>query len=155
MAVEQLAAHEVFSYLTPKQVDVISSAAELITRSAGDTIYYMGAPATHLYILLHGQVTLRLPGREGVSLLIDQVAEGAMFGSCVCLDLDAYSLTAQCVTDVQLLRIEARIVKRLMEQDLPMGYALQTQISKIYFKRYVDTMKKLQSIVMSIPLESV
>lgn len=153
MAVERLGAHEIFRYLSPRQIDAISNAAEVITRVAGDTIYFMGTPATHLFVLLHGQVVLRLPGRESVSLIIEQLNEGAMFGSCVCLDLDAYYLTAQCLTDVELLRVEAALLKRLMEDDLPMGFALQTQISKIYFKRYVDTMKKLQSIVMSLPLE--
>lgn len=153
MAVERLGAHEVFRYLTPRQVDVISNAAEVLTFAAGDTVYYMGTPATHLFVLLHGQVALRLPGREGVSLLIEQLGEGAMFGSCLCLDLDAYYLTAQCVSRVELLRIKATALRRLMEEDLPMGFALQTHISKVYFKRYVDTMKKLQSIVMSLPLE--
>jgi len=153
MAVERLGAHEVFRFLLPKQVEAISNAAQVIARVAGDTIYYMGTPATHLYVLLHGQVALRLPGRGGVSLLIEQLADGAMFGSCLCLDLDAYYLTAQCLTDVELLRVEATLLRRLMEGDLMMGFALQQHISKIYFKRYVDTMKKLQSIVMSLPLE--
>lgn len=153
MAVQHLAAHEVFRFLRPEQVDAISNAAEILDYKAGDTVYFQGAPATHLYVVLHGQVTLRLPGREGVSLLIDQVGDGAMFGSCVCVDLESYYLTAQCVVNTQLLRFEANLLKRLMADDLRIGYAIQTQISVIYFKRYVDTMKKLQSIVMSIPLE--
>ncbi len=153
MAVEQLAAHEVFSYLSPNQVNAISTASEPLTRSAGDTIYYMGAPASHLYVLLRGQVALRLPGRGGVSLLIEQLTEGALFGSCVCFDIDSYSLTAQCLTDVELLRIDALTLRRLMEKDLTMGFALQRHISKVYFRRYVETMKKLQSIVFSLPLE--
>lgn len=153
MAVETLAAHEIFSYLSPNQVDAISNVSEAVTRSAGDTLYYMGAPASHLYVLLHGQVALRLPGRGGVSLLIEQLGEGSLFGSCVCFDIDSYSLTAQCLTETQLLRIEASTLRRLMEKDLPMGFALQRHISKVYFRRYVETMKKLQSIVMSLPLE--
>ena len=41
-----------------------------------------------------------------------------------------------------------------MDQDLLMGYTIQTQISRIYFNRYIETMKKLQSIVMNLPLET-
>ena len=41
----------------------------------------------------------------------------------------------------------------LIDEDLVMGYRLQTRISEIYFNRYNETMKKLQSIVMNIPLE--
>lgn len=42
-----------------------------------------------------------------------------------------------------------------MDQDLVMGYTIQTQISRIYFQRYIETMNKLQSIVMNLPLEAV
>ena len=41
-----------------------------------------------------------------------------------------------------------------MDQDLLMGYTIQTQISRIYFNRYIETMKKLQSIVMNLPIET-
>jgi hypothetical protein len=35
-----------------------------------------------------------------------------------------------------------------------MAYALQTRISKIYLRRHVDTMRKLQAIVKNLPLET-
>ena len=39
-----------------------------------------------------------------------------------------------------------------MDKDLMMGYALQMRISKVYFERYIETMQKLQAIVMNIPI---
>jgi CRP-like cAMP-binding protein len=126
-----------------------------VTFSAGDTVYQQGEKAVHLYVVVSGQVSLRLPGRKGVTVLIDELGEDAMFGSCVCLDIDTYSVTAQCSQDSQLLRIDAQVLKKLMDQDLPMGYALQKQISKTYFRRYIDAMQKLQALVMNLPLESV
>ena len=45
-------------------------------------------------------------------------------------------------------------MKSLMEKDLKMGYHLQTYISNAYFNRYIDTMKKLQAIVMNQPMEA-
>jgi hypothetical protein len=41
-----------------------------------------------------------------------------------------------------------------MEEDLVMGYALQRRISKVYFNRYLETMKKLQAIVMNLPIDT-
>ena len=40
-----------------------------------------------------------------------------------------------------------------MDEELQMGYAIQSQISKIYFNRYIETMRKLQAIVLNIPIE--
>lgn len=45
-------------------------------------------------------------------------------------------------------------MRNLLDDDPRMGYAIQSNISEIYFNRYIETMKKLQSIVMNIPLES-
>jgi CRP-like cAMP-binding protein len=153
MAVQQLSAHEVFRFLRPEQLDLLSNAAERVSQSAGDTIYYRGTKAEFLYVLLDGQVALRLPGRNGINVLIDQPGPGTIFGSCVCVDLDTYTLTAQCVTACELLRIQASVLKQLMDKDAPMGYSIQRQISRIYFQRYIDAMKKLQAIVQSLPLE--
>jgi hypothetical protein len=63
------------------------------------------------------------------------------------MDLPTYTLSAQC-------NEPSRLRKKLMERDLPMNYAIQTQISRIYFQRYLDAMHKLQAIVMNLAVES-
>ena len=153
MAVDRLERQEVFQFLRPDQVMKISDAATVVEFGAGETIYRQGEKAKFFYVVLDGQVGLRMPGKEGVSLQVDELTRGAMFGSCVCFQLVDYSVTAQCTTDAKLLRLDAAKLKELMDEDLVMGYAIQTQISRIYFTRYLDTMKKLQSIVMNLPVE--
>jgi CRP-like cAMP-binding protein len=153
MVLERLEGQEVFQFLRPEQLKAISDVAEVVEFAAGETIYEKDAKADHFYVVLEGQVSLRLPGTSGVSLQIDELTKGAMFGSCICFQLANYALNAQCTSDSKLLRIESATLKDLMDEDLLMGYSIQTQISRIYFGRYIDTMKKLQSIVLNLPLE--
>lgn len=153
MHAERLDSEQIFGFLRPDQVNALSQAAQRVDLKAGDTIYERGSKATHFYVVLSGEVALRLPGKPGVSLLIDELGPGAMFGSCVSLDIKAYSLTAQCTRDSRLLKVETSALKTLLEGDPRMGYAVQSRISEIYFKRYVETMKKLQAIVMNIPID--
>ena len=154
MSTGTLEAYDVFRFLRPDQVRRLSDSAETVGVREGEFIYHRGERATHLYVVLTGQVALRLPVREGMSVLVDNLGPGAMFGSCVCLDLPTYSVAAQCMERSRLLRIDAGLLKRLMDDDLPMGYALQTEISKTYFSRYLDAMGKLQAVVLNLPLES-
>jgi len=154
MPTQQLASHEIFQMLRPEQVDAISSAAEEISLKPGDVVFHQGERADHFFVVLEGQVALRLGRPGGVSVLIDEATPGATFGSCVCLQIDTYSLSAQCTAPTRLLKIKAATLKKLMDDDLVMGYAVQTMISRIYFKRYVDTMRKLQAMIQSIPLEA-
>ena len=150
-----LEAHELFRYLRPGQVRTVSDAAEPVSYRAGDTVYRQGERGGDcLYVVLTGRVALSLPGRGDVGVLLDQLGSGEMFGSCVCLDLAEYTVTAQCTQGSEWLRVEASVLKRLIRVDLKMGCALQTQISKIYFKRFVDAMRKLQAIVMNPPFET-
>ena len=154
MIPDRLDKHGVFQFLRPEQVRAISDVATVVDCKAGETIYERGAKADHFFVVLDGQVSLRLPSRSGVSIQIDELTEGAVFGSCICFQLVDYSLNAQCTADSKLLKIESATLKELMDQDLLMGYTIQTQISRIYFNRYIQTMKRLQSIVMNIPLET-
>lgn len=153
MNLERLEGQEVFQFLRPEQLKAISDVADVVELKAGETIYDMGARADHFFVVLNGQVSLRLPTRSGVFLQVDSLTKGAMFGSCVCFQLADYSLSAMCTVDSRLLKVEAATLKELMDRDLVLGYTIQTQISRIYFHRYIDTMKKLQSIVFSLPLE--
>jgi NitT/TauT family transport system permease protein len=151
---DRLIAQEVFGFLRPEQIHAISEASEKVAYKAGDIVYEKGAKADYIYTILTGEVTLRLPGRSGVNIVIDQLAKGAMFGSCVCLRSDAYALTASCTENSELLKIDSVALKNLMDGDLMMGYALATRLSEIYFGRYIETMEKLQAIVMNIPIEA-
>ena len=151
--VESLNTQEVFQFLRPDQVKAISEASQTIRCLAGEMVYERGAKADHFFTILEGEVALRLPGRDNFSIIIDQLARKAMFGACVCFNRDSYALTAQCVEDSVLLKTQNAVLKKLMDEDLMLGYRLQTRISEIYFNRYNETMKKLQSIVMNLPLE--
>ena len=149
----QLESHEIFQLLRPEQVNILSSAAEEVSLKAGETVFRRGERADDFFAVLEGRVALRMVGPDGVSVLIDEVAQGAVFGSCVCFEIETYTLTAQCTERSRILKIKASTLKKLMDDDLVMGYAIQTMISRVYFKRYIDTMHKLQAIVQSLPLE--
>jgi len=149
-----LTSHEIFGFLTPDQVNAISERAEHLSFEAGENVYMKGDDARNFFIVLDGEVTLRLPGQGEMCIVIDQLGRGDVFGGPLGGQRQTYLLTAHCTQDATVLRIENSVMRSLMEQDQRMGYHLQSHISEAYYNRYVDTMKKLQSIVMSIPVEA-
>jgi CRP-like cAMP-binding protein len=151
---ERLEAQKVFSSLRPDQVDALSDVADVVEYKAGDTVYYQGKMADYIYVVLKGEVSLRLPGKGGITIPIDVATPGVMFGACQCFDAETYAVTAQCVEDSRLMKIAASALRHLMDDDLLMGYVMQRQISHIYFARYLETMKKLQAIVMNLPIDT-
>jgi PAS domain S-box-containing protein len=103
----------------------------------------------------------RIPVSISTNLLRD--GRGVVIGACQSFDTDTYATTARCVEDSKLmkiaasalrLKIAASALRHLMDDDLLMGYVLQRHISHIYFERYLETMKKLQAIVMNLPIDT-
>jgi CRP-like cAMP-binding protein len=154
MAQAQLKRAEVFDFLRSEQVNALSEAAETVKFKSGDTVYEKGQKAQFFYIVLSGQVSLRLPGQGGVSILIDELTPGSMFGSCVFHESDTYVLMAQCAESAELLKIKTSALRRLLDNDARLGYAIQSRISHIYFERYIEAVKKLQAIVSTLPFET-
>jgi CRP-like cAMP-binding protein len=153
MVTSQLSAQDVFSYLRPEQVNAIHNVSKVIAYQPGKVVYSQGEKATHLYVVLEGQVDLQLPGRKGFSILIESLRHGAIFGACSAFGSGTYMLTARCMVDSKILKIEAAVLRHLLDNDCVMGYALQRHLTDIYFKRYIGTMQKLQAVVMSLPVE--
>ena len=153
MAVDKLKKQDIFQLLRPEQVNILSEASKAVKFEAGEMIYSRGANADRFYIVLKGQVSLRLPAKKvGLSVLIDELTEGDLFGGCVSTSLDAYTLNALCMEESEILVISVSALRAIMDGDSRMGYIIQSGISKIYFKRYIETMEKLQAIVMNIPM---
>ena len=150
----QLTSEEMFGFLLPEQVNSISDASEKISATAGEMIYERGEKAENFFIVLDGEVTLKLPGAGGVNIVIDQLRRGAVFGGALGYGRSSYTLSAQCTGDAHILKVRNSALKSLMDRDPRLGYTLQGYISTSYFNRYVDTMKKLQAIVMNIPVEA-
>jgi CRP-like cAMP-binding protein len=155
MNILQFNKEQVFEFLRPDQIDSLSDKAEVIKLEAGRSVYQRGDRAEFLYVVLSGEVALRLPGRDGINILVDQLTKpGSMFGACISPSIDTCVLTAQCEQNTELLKIEKSALKQLLEEDPRMGYAIQSRIAEIYFNRYVEAMRKLQAIVMNIPIQS-
>lgn len=176
MATSQLPKHDIFHYLRPEQINSIENISETIDRHAGDLVYTRGEKARYLYALLDGHVELLLPGKEGIAVLIESLNRDAIFGTSASFaprawwfidhrnpndaifgtktsfEPGTYTLTARCTADSKILKIDTSALRQLLEEDCRMGYAIQRHISDLYFKRFVETMNKLQAIVMNLPL---
>ncbi len=149
MVIEKLKSHELFRLLSPKEVETISAASGVMKLREGERVYGDGFPATHLFVLLKGRVELQRPTRGGVSLLVDDLVEGSVFGVSSLTGMERHILDAVCVADSEVLKIEAKNLRKVLDANPAVGYATQQRISAIFFKRYLETMEKLQAMVQA------
>jgi len=152
MVVEKLKSHELFGLLNPKDIENLSAASGVIKLKEGERVYSDGTPASHLFVLLKGRIELRRPTKGGISFLVDDLMEGSLFGISSLTAIERYILNAECVEDSEVLKVEARVLRQILDENPVVGFAIQRRISQVFFKRYVDTMEKLQAMVQSVPM---
>ena len=145
-----MAQKDFFQFLTPEQISYISDYAESIDLKAGEPLYFRNTKANFMFIVLAGEISLRLPGRQDdEGILIDVLPKGTVFGRCVSFAREAYMLNARCRQDGRVLKIAADVLKKVLDDNPRLGYAVQSKISEIYYDRYIQTMRKLHDLIMT------
>lgn len=154
MPVERLRKHELFELLNPKEMERLSNASGVVRLKEGERVYSEGNPASHLFVLVTGRVELRRPARGGLSLLVDDIAEHGIFGVSSLMGGERYLLNAECVKDSELVKIEGAVLRRILSDNPVVGFAVQSRVSQIFFKRYVETMARLEALTRALPLRA-
>ena len=148
-----LKGHELFHNLSVEEVDKVSGFSERRGYDAGDTIFPRGQIAEKVYILLEGGVHLRLPAKpDEFRIIVSKLDIGDLFGLSPMIGSDRYTLEAQCVEDAEVLAIDAKGLRNLLETDCTAGVVIMSEVAQAYFERYIELLTRLQNIVLQIPL---
>jgi CRP-like cAMP-binding protein len=154
MPIEKLEKHELFGLLSPNEIKRLSAVTGVARLREGDRIYSEGVPASHLFVLIKGRVELKRPIKGGTNLLMDDLMPGNIFGVSSLMGADRYLLNAECVEDSEVLKIEGKILRQILDENPVVGYAMQRRVSQVFFKRYLHAMERLQTVVQAIPIRS-
>ena len=148
-----LKGHDLFSSLSAKEVDRVSQISSVKNFEPGETVFKHGTRGTHIYLLLEGRVYLRIPTTpEEVSLVTSRVEKGEVFGLSPMLGSDHYTASAHAEGQASVLAIEAKPFRDTLQSNCTAGFAVMNHLAHVYFSRYINTLKNLQSIVNQIPL---
>ena len=135
MLVEGLGRHELFELLNPKEIETLSNASGVVKLEEGQRICRDGAPATHLFVLLQGTAELRRPTGVWLGLLVDELSAGSIIGVSALMGTERYLLNATCMEDSEVLKVDGAVLRRILDENSLVGYAIQRRISQIFFKR--------------------
>ena len=144
MSIEKLEKHEVFGLLSPDEIKRLSADSGEMILNEGERIYSEGIPASHLFVLIKGRVELNRPTQKGPGLLVDDLVAGNIFGVSSLVGADRYLLNADCTENSEVLKIEGKALRQILDKNPVVGYAMQRKVSRIFFKRYLKTMEILQ-----------
>ena len=152
MALEKLEKHELFGLLNEAELAMLSNASGVMRLAEGEKACREGNTAGHFFVLLRGRIELTKPNPEGPDYLVDDLLPGSVFGVSSVMNAERYFLDGICVEDSEVLKIEGRALRRVLNMNPVVGYAMQRQLSQIFFKRFVDAMERVQATAHATPL---
>lgn len=113
---QALAGVSLFAGLDVSACKRLAEGAELRAFSAGDVICREGDPGTGLHLVTQGQVKLLLQAGNGHEKVFDLIGSGACFGEPSLYAEKPHLVTAQAITDTELLHVpRADLLKVLGE----------------------------------------
>lgn len=103
-----------FAALPHEDVEQINLLFREYGYGQGETVYFSGDSARHLYIVASGQIKLLRHTLTGQDILVDVLSPGDFFGTLSTLDEAAYPDTAQAQTPVCVLTISAEDFRTIL-----------------------------------------
>jgi toluene monooxygenase system ferredoxin subunit len=132
-----LAQTVLFEGLAETQLAAFSALAEEITCAPGRAIFKEGDPATKLYILLEGKVSIQvaLTSRpETISIAVLN-QPGSVVGWSGFLPENRYTAAAMCQADSRLLVFDGAAFMRVLESDPALGFVIMRRIADVISSR--------------------
>jgi CRP-like cAMP-binding protein len=113
------------------------------THESGTRLFAEGDPATHSYILLKGQVKLRIGEFGKVVYIVNRAGE--VFGWSTLIDRDVYSATADCMAQTKLMKLDKDTIQKALADDPASGLVFFRRIAEILGNRLIQSYTMISS----------
>jgi signal-transduction protein with cAMP-binding, CBS, and nucleotidyltransferase domain len=143
---------EIFSLLTSKQIGEISEIAVIKDFEEDQIIYNPQEIARDLYILLEGEVSLRIASKrdfrfDNFSLEIERITHhGELFGTNLLFGLKKYMTRAKVKKPSKIMVIHAERFLQIIRENRS-EFTIMSYLAKVYFQRYINMMKELEECI--------
>lgn len=109
-------------------------------------LYEKGEEATHLLLLTEGEVNVVFDLPKGEEIVVDTLVPGDLMA--IAAIIPPYRLTATGVarSDGELIEIEAKALRKLLDEVPELGYALMSSVAKTAMSRLNEARVQLASL---------
>ncbi|MBM4287252.1 MAG: cyclic nucleotide-binding domain-containing protein [Deltaproteobacteria bacterium] len=144
-----------FAHLDEKQLARVVNCCERQHYPRGAVIYQQNTPASKMYIILEGLVSLDDVVDSSTSISYERRGPKGMIGSASLLGLKLHSLTATCLEPTQVIAIDVPCLEKIFEEDYEVGFKVISEVAYIFSQRYERAKTRLYNVFKEIPVRLV
>jgi len=131
---KRLKSCEIFSGLKPEILSRIAAAGQAIKLSAGDTLFSRGQPRRTLFLLLEGQVEIRVEQGDAAGTLLI-LGAGEILGEAGLLGEGQHSATARALSDLTCIEFPLEALKTEIQAHAETATKLLSALSRMMVRR--------------------
>jgi CRP-like cAMP-binding protein len=130
-----------FSFLDEGQFSKIAMIADEVAWKAGDQVFGINKDADFLFLLETGEIELHyavkdeLISEKSKEFFIGLINPGEAFGLSAVIEPYQYTAIAIAPSDSAGIKVDAKKLRQLAEEDSHLGYAFMAQVAKSAFER--------------------
>ena len=115
--VEILRQSSAFSMLSRKEMDALAQGATRAGLTRKDTVYRPGAPQDAIYLIVNGGIKVSKSNGKDVQFILDIYGSGEIIGEESLILGGSHDTEARPLEQATLIRLDAKVVNRLMEEN--------------------------------------
>lgn len=127
-----------FRKLTEQQVQALAEITNAVCYPAGYVLFEEGKPGRRLFFLVKGSVEVMYQIGETGQVKVDTVSGEEVVGCSALVEPNVYTATERCLTEVEVLEVDAVALRALMHNDFQMGLSIQEHIIGVLMDRILD-----------------
>jgi|SRR5581483_635880 len=112
-AARALKAHAIFGFLTSDEIDALIESSAVLLFSPGEHVVEQDAPGESMFLLIRGQVDVRMR-RDGHTSSVAKMGAGACFGEMSVLTGEPRNATVAAIEELEVVEITKTAVARLL-----------------------------------------
>jgi CRP/FNR family transcriptional regulator, cyclic AMP receptor protein len=127
-----------FRNLPEDKLKKIAEISNAVCYLPGHTLFNEGEEGKYLYFLVKGKVEVFYHIGEEDQVRVDMISGEEIAGCSILIEPYIYTATERCLTEIEVLEIDAHEFRELMRKDCQFGMMVQEYIIKVLNRRILD-----------------
>jgi CRP/FNR family transcriptional regulator len=140
-----------FQGLSPSQLERIAAVTTEQHFKEDHWLFKEEQPATSVYLLKDGAIELVTRVEDGIEIPVTIIRpENGCLGIGALVEPRLYSLSARCLQDSIVLKIEQSELNRLLQDDIELRCTIMTNLAKKMLERLKETRQEVKIHFMNL-----
>jgi len=138
-----------FQDLTAEQIALLEPLFERYLSPPETPIFEQGDPATYLYLLIKGEVSIHYKPYDGPPITLTHLRNGDVFGWSAVVGSTHYTSSLFSESQIEAIRIRGKDLLALIKEHPETGKIIMDHLAQVVSSRWKNAQAQVQSLLNS------